>query len=264
MCQEPGRPLCPAPCTPRAGAPHQYGLRSCWVIARQSWASSLVAAVDAVPGQALGQEGGGKERPAGQAALGEGQRSDHRRLSSLLSASAFPPENSDLFCPLWPQGPQDTPSGAQVSKKGAGLTGCREEDTKSRDLEGTPSLSGHQLFAIDWGASPHPPHLRLQVWAPDLPNQPQELWLETLETRSWQTTAPPPPARSLDLSLGATFHQPHPMCLRTKPTQKSGGESTKHPDGIVIVGDLGPAMPEGHLPPPLFQAARATFLFSEG
>ena len=45
--------------------------------------------MDAVPGQALGQEGGGKERPAGQAALGEGQRSDHRRLSGLLSASAF-------------------------------------------------------------------------------------------------------------------------------------------------------------------------------
>lgn len=50
----------------RAGAPHQYGLRSCWVITRHSWASSLVAAVDAVPGQALGQEGGGQEGPSGE------------------------------------------------------------------------------------------------------------------------------------------------------------------------------------------------------
>lgn len=73
-------------CHPRlwAGAPHQYGLRSCWVITRQSWASSLVAAVDAVPGQALGQEGGGEERPAGQPSLGEGQQSDRRRPPALL------------------------------------------------------------------------------------------------------------------------------------------------------------------------------------
>ena len=56
-----------------AGASHQYGFRSCRVITRQSWASSLVAAVDAVPGQALWQErGGGEEVPAALPGLGKG------------------------------------------------------------------------------------------------------------------------------------------------------------------------------------------------
>lgn len=91
------RPSAPAPCR---WASHLYGLRSCSVISRQSWASCLVAAVDAVPGQALGQEGGGKERPAGQPSLGKGQRSDLTMKAPLPSQSLnFPFENSDLSYP---------------------------------------------------------------------------------------------------------------------------------------------------------------------
>lgn len=100
-------------------APHQYGFRSCWVIVRQSWASSLVAAVDAVPGQALGQEGGGKEQP------GDGlAQSDHGRLPHPISASAFPLRTQTLTSHV--RHPEKPPLYTLELRRqrGAGLNGC--------------------------------------------------------------------------------------------------------------------------------------------
>lgn len=112
----------------------------------------------------LGQLLGGSRGCGPRAGSGTGGRRSGEAFGGAREGGFPALSGSWLSHPRWPEKPQNTPSGAQLSEKGVGLNGCWEGDTVSWDVRrtciccsGTSTwifLSGHRLPVVDRGASP--------------------------------------------------------------------------------------------------------------